>query len=84
MSRISGGWMPRWRMFLTQPLPKSKNSRRGKGVPFPSSRTIDVPDWSRVGGHGVLPVKQIRISPASSGSFGGAKLLLVHDGVGRK
>jgi hypothetical protein len=71
-------------MFLTQPLPKSKNSRRGNAVPLPSSSTIDVPDWIVVGGHGVLPVKQIRISPAANGSSGGAKLLLVHDGVGRK
>jgi hypothetical protein len=71
-------------MFFTQLLPKSKNRRRGKGVPLPSSRTMDVPDCLSVGGQGVLPVKQIRISPFGSGSFGGKKLLLVQPGVGRK
>ena len=71
-------------MFFTHPLPKSKNRRRGNGVPFPSSRIIAVPDWTIVGGHGVLPGKQMRISPLGKSSFGGKKLLLVHPGVGRK
>jgi hypothetical protein len=44
---------------------------------------IAVPDCLIVGGQGVLPGKAILNSPFASGSFGGKKLLLVQDGVGR-
>ena len=37
--------------FFTQPLPKSKNSRLGNGVPLPSSSTIDVPGRIRTARH---------------------------------
>jgi hypothetical protein len=30
---------------------------------------IDVPDWLNVGGHGVLPGNETRISPSANGSF---------------
>jgi hypothetical protein len=39
--------------------------------PVPSSTMIAVPDWLSVGGHGVLPGNEIRISPLAKGSLAG-------------
>jgi hypothetical protein len=59
------------RMFFTEPLPRSKKKRRGAISPVPSSTMIEVPDCAWVGGHGVLPGNDTRISPSASGSPGG-------------
>jgi hypothetical protein len=58
-------------MFFTLPLPMSKKKRRGMNSPVPNSTMIEVPDWLNVGGHGVLPGNETRISPSANGSFGG-------------
>ena len=44
------------------PLPRSKKNRRGCRSPVPSSTSIEVPDWDREGGQGLLPKKEMRIS----------------------
>ena len=48
--------------LLMLPLPKSKKNRRGCGPPLPSSTNMEVPDCDFVGGQGVLPRNEIRIS----------------------
>lgn len=55
----------------TLPLPRSKKKRRGCIVPLPSSTRIEVPFWSRLGGHGLLPRNVTRISCSGSTSVPG-------------
>src|SRR5208337_891415 len=54
-------------MLRMQPEPKSKKKR----LPLPSSTMMQVPAWSRRGGHGALPTKEIRISSSPSSSAPG-------------
>ena len=55
-------------MLRMQPEPKSKKKR----FPLPSSTMMQVPAaWSRRGGHGALPTKEIRISSSPSSSVPG-------------
>ena len=54
MSLMNIGGICMARAFFTLPLPMSKKNRRGANSPVPSSTMIAVPDWLRVGGHGVL------------------------------
>ena len=62
------------------PIPKSKKKR----LPFPSSTIMQVPACDRVGGTGVLPINEIRISSGPNSSMPGKKLLAFFtDAVGR-
>ncbi|MMZ71654.1 hypothetical protein D1872_351570 [compost metagenome] len=55
------------KMLRTQPEPKSKKKR----LPLPSSTIMQVPAWLLVGGMGVLPRKEMRISCLPSSSVPG-------------